>query len=60
LKPEDESAIARTVAEHVTERVELSWVLPFSDMKGKANLQGISLSPAMISLVRMPPVSWGE
>ncbi|CAG0920364.1 unnamed protein product [Notodromas monacha] len=57
---EEEAAVAKLIGDHLTSTVELSWVLPYSDIRGQGNLRGITLTPSMISLVQMPPVTWRE
>ncbi|CAG7822209.1 unnamed protein product [Allacma fusca] len=42
--------------QHIVSNVDLEWVLP--ETSGKATLQGIRLTPAMIQLVTVSPIQW--
>ncbi|XP_041981752.1 protein brunelleschi [Aricia agestis] len=45
-------------AAHLDARVRLTWRLPHSDVSGRANVRGITLSHAMLDIVRMSPLNW--
>ncbi|XP_073961512.1 protein brunelleschi-like [Choristoneura fumiferana] len=45
-------------SEHITNNVALSWRLMQSDISGKASVKGITLSQAMMDIVRMSPLNW--
>ncbi|XP_058124647.1 protein brunelleschi [Anopheles ziemanni] len=48
----------RVCSEHISENVNLKWSLPGIDCHGTASLRGITLSPAMLDLVTVPPLEW--
>ncbi|XP_055539117.1 protein brunelleschi [Wyeomyia smithii] len=48
----------RVCSEHIAENVNLKWSLPGLDCSGAASLRGITLSPAMLDLVTVPPLQW--
>ncbi|XP_053674942.1 protein brunelleschi [Anopheles nili] len=48
----------RVCSEHISEHVNLKWSLPAIDCNGLASLRGITLSPAMLDLVTVPPLEW--
>nr|XP_013189816.1 unnamed protein product [Amyelois transitella] len=43
---------------HITNNVKLSWHLLQSDISGQATVKGITLSQAMLDIVRMSPLNW--
>ncbi|KAJ2945686.1 hypothetical protein O0L34_g525 [Tuta absoluta] len=45
-------------SEHITNNVSLRWHLVQSDISGKASVKGITLSQAMMDIVRMSPLDW--
>ncbi|XP_022123809.2 protein brunelleschi [Pieris rapae] len=45
-------------SEHITNKVDLRWKLVQSNINGKASVKGITLSQAMIDIVRMSPLNW--
>lgn len=45
-------------SEHITNNTELRWILMQSDVSGKASVKGITLSQAMVDIVRMSPFNW--
>ncbi|XP_063537135.1 protein brunelleschi [Cydia strobilella] len=45
-------------SEHITNNVELQWHLVHSDTRGRASVKGITLSQAMMDIVRMSPLNW--
>ncbi|XP_063386504.1 protein brunelleschi [Cydia fagiglandana] len=45
-------------SEHITNNVELQWHLVHSDIRGRASVKGITLSQAMMDIVRMSPLNW--
>lgn len=46
-------------SEHIANLVDLQYNLPAIDIKGKASLKGITLTPNMLDIVRMSPLHWG-
>lgn len=50
----------RVCSSHVAELVSLQWTLGGTENTGTASLRGISLSPAMMDLVTVAPLQWGE
>ncbi|XP_068618004.1 protein brunelleschi [Battus philenor] len=45
-------------SEHITSNVALRWHLLQSDISGIASVKGITLSHAMMDIVRMSPLNW--
>lgn len=45
-------------SEHIANLVDLQYNLPAIDIKGKASLKGITLTPNMLDIVRMSPLHW--
>ncbi|XP_061718649.1 protein brunelleschi [Cydia pomonella] len=45
-------------SEHITNNVDLQWHLVHSDIRGRASVKGITLSQAMMDIVRMSPLNW--
>ncbi|XP_026321258.1 protein brunelleschi [Hyposmocoma kahamanoa] len=45
-------------SEHITNNVDLKWHLMQSDIRGRASVKGITLSQAMMDIVRMSPLNW--
>ncbi|CAK1555670.1 unnamed protein product [Leptosia nina] len=45
-------------SEHITQNVKLRWNLLQSNISGRASVKGITLSQAMIYIVRMSPLNW--
>ncbi|XP_049875620.1 protein brunelleschi [Pectinophora gossypiella] len=45
-------------SEHITNNVDLKWNLLHSDISGRASVKGITLSQAMMDIVRMSPLNW--
>ncbi|KAJ0174593.1 hypothetical protein K1T71_009701 [Dendrolimus kikuchii] len=45
-------------SEHITNNTELRWHLMQSDISGRASVKGITLSQAMMDIVRMSPLNW--
>ncbi|KAI5642094.1 low-density lipoprotein receptor domain class A domain-containing protein [Phthorimaea operculella] len=45
-------------SEHITNNVSLRWHLMQSDISGIASVKGITLSQAMMDIVRMSPLDW--
>ncbi|GBP40013.1 Protein brunelleschi [Eumeta japonica] len=45
-------------SEHITNNVSLQWHLQHSDAHGRASVRGITLSQAMMDIVRMSPLNW--
>lgn len=58
--PADHFELDKVCSEHVADRVELWWRLPSIDIRGHAMLRGISLTAAMLDIVRMSPLNWGN
>lgn len=50
----------RACSEHISDQVNLKWMLSGTESEGVASLKGISLSPAMLSLVTVAPLQWGK
>lgn len=50
----------RVCSNHIAELVKLQWTLPGTENTGSASLKGITLSPAMMDLVTVAPLQWGE
>lgn len=50
----------RVCSTHIAELVQLRWTLSGTENTGCASLRGISLSPAMMDLVTVAPLQWGE
>lgn len=47
-------------SQHITDSVALSWRLAQAGASGRASVRGITLSQAMIDIVRMSPLNWGK
>ncbi|KAF9799525.1 hypothetical protein SFRURICE_018712 [Spodoptera frugiperda] len=45
-------------SEHITNNISLRWHLMQSDITGRASVKGITLSQAMMDIVRMSPLNW--
>ncbi|XP_050682191.1 protein brunelleschi [Leptidea sinapis] len=45
-------------SEHITNNVHLKWHLMQTNVFGRASVKGITLSQAMIDIVRMSPLNW--
>ncbi|XP_048482017.1 protein brunelleschi [Plutella xylostella] len=45
-------------SEHITNNVDLRWMLLGSETRGRAGVRGITLSQAMVDIVRMSPLQW--
>lgn len=45
-------------SEHITNNIDLRWHLMQSDINGRASVKGITLSQAMMDIVRMSPLNW--
>ncbi|CAG4956680.1 unnamed protein product [Parnassius apollo] len=52
------SSLELMCSEHITSNVALRWHLLQSDVSGVASVKGITLSHAMIDIVRMSPLNW--
>lgn len=52
--------LEKICSDHIASLVQLQWQLLGTDTKGKAILKGITLTSAMLDIVRMSPVTWGE
>lgn len=55
---ESESSLQKKCCEHIWNNVELKWQLLATENKGKASLEGITLTPSMLDIVRMSPILW--
>ncbi|XP_065583206.1 protein brunelleschi-like isoform X2 [Artemia franciscana] len=72
LQPIDENEVNKICCEHLASLVDLSWVMNLNnnfdranngsgsvrELTGKANLNGIVCTPAMLSILRMYPVQF--
>lgn len=56
---DDMPVLERICSDHIASLVQLHWQLLGTDTKGKATLKGITLTSAILDIVRMSPVSWG-
>lgn len=54
----DNGELKRICADHIASLVDLRWHLLGTDLTGKANLSGITLTQNMLDLVRMSPLQW--
>ncbi|KAL0871281.1 hypothetical protein ABMA27_005032 [Loxostege sticticalis] len=45
-------------SEHITNNIDLRWHLQHSGIGGRASVRGITLSQAMMDIVRMSPLNW--
>ncbi|KAL4711474.1 hypothetical protein ACJJTC_000490 [Scirpophaga incertulas] len=52
------SSLELMCSEHITKSVDLGWKLLHSGISGKASAKGITLSQAMMDIVRMSPLNW--
>lgn len=50
----------KSCSNHIASLVDLQWNLVTGGRTGKASLHGITLSLAMLDIVRMSPLSWGK
>lgn len=50
----------RACSEHITDQVNLKWTLTGTETSGVTSLRGISLSAAMLGLITVAPLQWGE
>lgn len=57
---EERPILENICSDHIASLVQLQWQLLGTETKGKATLKGIILTSAMLDIVRMSPVSWGE
>lgn len=47
-------------ADHISNEVNLKWILSGADVTGVATLRGIALSHAMLDLVTLAPLQWSK
>lgn len=47
-------------SKHISDAVQLNWSLLGTEIKGTASLRGITLSSAMLSLITVAPLKWGN
>lgn len=47
-------------SDHIANLVDLRWQLLATETKGRAVLKGITLTPPMLDIVRMSPLTWGK
>ncbi|XP_045500441.1 protein brunelleschi [Colias croceus] len=52
------NSLEHMCSEHITNNVELRWNMLQSNISGRASVKGITLSQAMIDIVRMSPLNW--
>lgn len=45
---------------HISNQVNLNWTLTGTNTHGLTSLKGISLSPAMLGLITVAPLQWGN
>lgn len=50
----------RACSEHISDQVNLKWTLTGTETSGVTSLRGISLSAAMLGLITVAPLQWGE
>ncbi|CAH0563486.1 unnamed protein product [Brassicogethes aeneus] len=50
--------MTRICSEHISELVDLQWLLLATDSKGTSSLKGITLTSRMMDIVRMSPLMW--
>ncbi|KAF2898541.1 hypothetical protein ILUMI_07633 [Ignelater luminosus] len=55
---DDRLDLDKICSEHIANLVDLRWQLLSLNVKGKATLKGITLTPNMLDIVRMSPLNW--
>lgn len=57
---DERPVLEKICSDHIASLVQLQWQLLGTETRGKATLKGITLTSALLDIVRMSPVSWGE
>ncbi|XP_063226452.1 protein brunelleschi isoform X2 [Bacillus rossius redtenbacheri] len=54
----DRGELDAVCSEHIASLVDLRWTMPSCGREGRIPLRGMTLTPAMLDLVRMSPLHW--